>query len=81
MQQLDGVRVAQLMGRESAPDPCLEREVVQLDPCGAGRPRTPAGRTVDHAEQRFDRKLHPLGEPRLDRRPRARVHADLRAVT
>ena len=36
VQQLDGVSVAQLVGREPAPDACLERQVAQLDPCGAG---------------------------------------------
>ena len=36
VQQLDGVRVAQLVGREPAPDSCLEREVAKLDPCSAG---------------------------------------------
>jgi hypothetical protein len=34
--QLDGVRMAQLMGREPTPDSCLGREVTQLDPRGAG---------------------------------------------
>ena len=36
VQELDGVRVAQLVGREPAPDSGLEREVAQLDPCRAG---------------------------------------------
>lgn len=36
VQQLDGVRVAQLVGREPPPDAGLEREVVKLDQSGAG---------------------------------------------
>jgi hypothetical protein len=32
VRQLDGVRVAQLVRREPPPYPCLEREVVKLDP-------------------------------------------------
>jgi len=55
VQELDGVGVAQLMGREPAPHTCLEREVAQLDPRRARRPRTPAGRAVYHAEQRPNR--------------------------
>ena len=34
--QLDGVRVAQLVGREPAPDACLGRELAKLDARGAG---------------------------------------------
>jgi hypothetical protein len=32
----DGVRVAQLVGGESAPDPCHERELAQLNPRSGG---------------------------------------------
>jgi hypothetical protein len=46
VRQLDGMRVAQLMRREAAPDSGIEREVAKLDPCSAGGPRPSAGRTV-----------------------------------
>ena len=36
VQQLDGVRVAQLVRREPPTDPGFEREVVKLDPRRAG---------------------------------------------
>ena len=35
VQELDGVRVPELVGREPAPDSCLERELAQLDSCSA----------------------------------------------
>jgi hypothetical protein len=47
VQELDGMGVAQLVGREPAPDSCLKRDVAQLDPCSAGGPRPAAGRTVN----------------------------------
>ena len=67
MQQLDRVSVPELVGREPAPHACLERELAQLDPCSAGRPRPSPGRAVDHAEQRTDRKLQAVSEPWVDR--------------
>jgi hypothetical protein len=36
VQQLDGVRVAELVRRKPPADPSLERKVVKLDPRGAG---------------------------------------------
>ena len=36
VQQLNGVRVAQLVRREPPPDPGLERYVMKLNPCRAG---------------------------------------------
>jgi hypothetical protein len=36
VQQLDRVRVAQLVRREPPPDSCLQRDLVELDPSGAG---------------------------------------------
>ena len=46
MRQLDGIRVAQLMRRDAAPDSGGDREVAKLDPCSAGGPRPSTGRTV-----------------------------------
>jgi hypothetical protein len=66
--ELDGVRVPELVGCEPASDSCVEREVAQLDPCGAIGPRPAAGWAVDHAEQRPDRQSHAISEPGLDRR-------------
>jgi hypothetical protein len=43
-----------------------------------GRPRAPAGRSVDHAEQRANRELDPVGKPRPEViGPRPRVKSDL----
>ena len=36
VQQLNGVRMAELMRRHAPTDSCLEREVVKLDPRRAG---------------------------------------------
>jgi hypothetical protein len=75
------VRVPELVGREPAPDACLEREVAKLDACGGGRPRAAVGRAVDHAEQCPDGQRGAVGCPWLDRRPRPGVHADLTPAT
>ena len=40
-QQLDSVRMAELVGREAPPDARLNRDLVQLQPGGAGRPGVP----------------------------------------
>jgi hypothetical protein len=37
-------------------------------------------RAHDHAEQRTDGQLRAVGQPRLDRRPRPRVHPNLAAA-
>jgi hypothetical protein len=52
VEQLDGVRVTQLVRREPSPDASVACNPAQLDPDGAGRPRPAAGGSVDHAEQR-----------------------------
>jgi hypothetical protein len=44
MQQLDSVRVADLVGREAPADPHLKRDLVQLQPGGAGSLPWRAGR-------------------------------------
>jgi hypothetical protein len=54
--ELVRVRVAQLMRREAAPDASLGREPPELARTAA-RPRSPAGRSVDDAEQRPDRQF------------------------
>ncbi len=57
--ELERTRVAQLMRRDPAPDACLGREAPELAANGGARPRSPAGRAVDDAEQRADRQLCP----------------------
>jgi hypothetical protein len=49
---------------------------MQLKASGAGRPRVPARRSGDHAEQRADRGRRTLGHPRFKGRPAPRVHSD-----
>jgi hypothetical protein len=55
--QLDGMRVAQLVRREAPPDTRLGGEPAELDAHVRARPRPPASRAVDDAEQRPDRQL------------------------
>jgi len=76
VEQLDGVGVTELVRREPSALSSGGRDSAPLDPDGAGRPRAAAGRPVDHAEQRPDRKLGPVMGPRLERRPRPGVHSD-----
>ena len=54
MQQLDSVRMAKLMGREASADARLTRDLVQLQPGRAGRPRVSARRSGYRAGQRAD---------------------------
>jgi hypothetical protein len=74
--ELDGVRVAQLMRREAAPDTRLSGEPTKLDAHVRARPWPPASRTVDDAEQRPDWQLDASGQPRLTLLPTPSVHAD-----
>src|SRR6185312_1962126 len=41
-QELDSMRMTELVGREAAPDARLNRDLVELQPGGAGRPGMPA---------------------------------------
>src|SRR5215213_4249814 len=61
--ELDGVGVAELVRRKAAPDTRLGGEPAEFDARVGARPRPPAGRAVDHAEQRPDRELEASGEP------------------
>ena len=67
MQQLDSVRMAQLVGREAPTDARLKRDLVQLQPGGAGRPGV-AARWV-----RRSRKT--TGRPAASRARTAKVRA------
>jgi len=60
-QQLDSMRMTELVGREAAPDARLNRDLVELQPGGAGRPGTPGSGSGDHAEQLADRQGSALG--------------------
>jgi hypothetical protein len=62
--KLERVRVAQLVRGEPAPDPGADGESAELRADGCARPRSPAGRAVDDAEQRPDRQLGPRSQPR-----------------
>jgi hypothetical protein len=61
--ELDGVGVAQLVRRKAAPDTRVGGEPAELNARVGARPRPPAGRAVDHAEQRPDGELEASGEP------------------
>src|SRR3954451_2200125 len=75
------MRVAQLVRCEAAPDTRLGREPAELDAHARARPGPPAGRAVDHAEQRADRELEAGSEPRAQLLPAPGVHADLARAT
>jgi hypothetical protein len=77
VQQLDGVRVSQLVRGEPPAHPGLDHDAVQLQSHGAGQPSAAASPADDHAEQRADREPRPLCEPGFERRPRPGVHPDL----
>jgi len=51
---LDGVRVAQLVGREPAPHAAFDGEPAQMGTDRSRRPWPAAGRAFDHAEQPSD---------------------------
>jgi hypothetical protein len=53
--QLERVRVAELMGRETTANACIGGEAAKLDPDPGGVRRPTSGRAVDHAEERADR--------------------------
>jgi hypothetical protein len=69
--------VAQLVRRKAWPDSGAGGESAELRADRGGRPRSPARRTVDDAEQRPDRQLCPCAEPRPQLLPAPLVHADL----
>ena len=59
-QQLDGMRMAELVRGYTPADPGCDGGAMQLKASGAGRPRVPARGSGDHAEQRADRERHAL---------------------
>ena len=64
--ELDRVRVAQLVGRETAPDAGLGCQRSQLATNGSRRPCPTARRAVEDAEQRPDRQLNALLDPDVE---------------
>ena len=63
-QQLDSVRVAQLMGSEPPADASVDRDARSSSRAAVGRPAAPAGGSVDDAEQRPGRQYHAVRQPR-----------------
>ncbi len=61
--EFDSVRMSQLMWRKTAANTCLRGEFSQLSAHRGRRPRPPAGRAVDDAEQRTDGELDALLAP------------------
>ena len=76
---LNGMGMAQLMRRKAPPHTGPARHLPQLRARGGGRPRPPAGRAVDDAEQRPDRQLEADLEPGRELFPGPVVHPDLAA--
>src|ERR671910_3526087 len=56
---LNGVRVPELVRREASPYAGRAGDAPELGAGGGSRPRAPARRAVDDAEQRSDRQLDP----------------------
>jgi hypothetical protein len=77
---LDGVRVAQLVGREPAPHAAFDGEPAQMGTDRSRRPWPAAGRAFDHAEQPSDWQVCALAGPRSQLFPAPVVHADLAAL-
>jgi hypothetical protein len=78
--ELDGVGVAQLVGREPPPYPGLGGDATELRAGGVARPRPATGPSVNHAQQRSDRHAHARFEPGAEVLPAPAVHADLAAA-
>jgi hypothetical protein len=72
-----GMGVAKLVWREASPHSGPRRDAAQVVARGGRGPWPPARLTVDHAEQRPDRHLHPTGEPGPELLEAPVVHADL----
>ena len=74
---LDGVCVAELMGREPPPDTGSPGDLAELLGCCGCLAMPACGRAVDHAEQRTDWKPCADLEPRVELIPGPAIHADL----
>ena len=75
-QQLERMRVTQLVRRESPSHTCVSRPTMQHRARRRGAPRATARAAVDHAEQRADRHLFARSQPRLQLLEAPVVHAD-----
>src|SRR5215211_1076517 len=74
---LDGMGVTELVRSETASHSGVEGEPPKLCSCGRARPRAPASRPVDDAEERADRHPSAKVEPRAKLLPAPLVHPDL----
>jgi hypothetical protein len=74
--ELERMRVPELVRRKAAPDPGASGKPAELAADGSARPWSPAGRAVDDAEQRSDRKLGACVQPRAELFPAPLVHPD-----
>ncbi len=77
---LDGVRVSELVRRESAPDSPLGREGTQFGAGGCGGPGPAAGGSVDHAQQPTDRQHDAVSQPCVELLEPEPVHAGLASL-
>ena len=78
--ELDSTPVSELVGSEAAPHAGLGGEFPEFCADGGRRPCPAAGRAVNDAEQRPDRKLHPVCEPAVDVLKSQVIHPDLPAA-
>jgi len=78
---LDGMGVTELVRSETAPHAGVEGEAPQLRSCSRARPRPPARRTIDDAEERADRHARARLEPRAKLLPAPLIHPDLTPLT
>ncbi len=79
--ELDRVRVAELVRRETSPHSSPGRERAELAANRGAWPRPTAGRSVDHAEQRSDGKPGAVIAPRTELLPGPIVQSDLATPT
>jgi hypothetical protein len=78
--ELDGMRVAQLIGREPPPDAGVDGERAQFGSSGGRGPAAAAGGSVDDAEQRSGRQQHAVCQPGGELFEPELVHSGLAAL-
>jgi hypothetical protein len=81
VRHLDRMSVPQLMRRKPTPDTRGAGGVMQLFSRGRRLPPPTGGRTVNHAQQRPDRKLLTTLEPRVKLLPGPTIHTDFASLS
>ena len=78
--ELDGVRVAQLMGGEPPPHASVDGELAQFGSGGGGGPAAASSWPVDDANQRSGRQRHAMRQPGRELFEPELVHSCLAAL-